>query len=312
VIRIEQKEYRGWKNCLVLNNGTVELIILADVGPRIIHYGFCGGENQFHEFDQQAGLTGGAEFRLYGGHRLWVWPEVESTYYPDNVAVEVIEIEGGISLAAPTERSSPGMSLRKYMAVRLSESGTQVCVDHTLVNGGNASTRVAPWTPTVLNPGGRAILPFPPRIAMDKDHYQSVGPLALWSFTDFSDDRWKLGAEFLQLKQKPSPTGRFPEQMAGLFNPAEWGAYYRAGSLFLKRAIVIPGGTYPDHGCNFEIFTNPEFLELETLGPTVELAPGDSTLHTEHWWLFENVPPGEDDAWVRTAIVPLAEQTKQK
>ena len=26
-----------------------------------------------------AGLTGGDDFRLYGGHRLWAWPEVART-----------------------------------------------------------------------------------------------------------------------------------------------------------------------------------------------------------------------------------------
>jgi hypothetical protein len=33
------------------------------------------------------------------------------------------------------------------------------------------------------------------------EHFQSVAPLALWSFTDFSDSRWLLGAGFLQLMQ---------------------------------------------------------------------------------------------------------------
>ncbi len=306
--RIEKREYRGWQNAYSLSNGEVELIVLADVGPRVVHYSFCGGENQFHEFADQAGQSGGQEFRLYGGHRLWAWPEIESTYYPDNVPVDVAEIDGGLRFSAPVECSSPGIGLRKQMAVRLAESGTQVTVSHAIFNDGKTVARISPWTPTVLRPSGRAILPFPPRAAMDKDHYQSIGPLTLWSFTDFSDSRWKMGREFLQLEQQQKPAGRFPEQMSGLFNPAEWGAYYRSGSLFLKRAKLIPGANYPDFGCNFEIFTNPEFLELETLGPIVDLAPGQSTTHTEFWWLFENVPSGEDDSWIRSAILPLVER----
>ena len=306
--RIEKREYRGWQNAYSLSNGEVELIVLADVGPRIVYYGFRGGENQFHEFADQAGQSGGQEFRLYGGHRLWAWPEIESTYYPDNVPVDVAEIDGGLRFSAPVERSSPGIGLRKQIAVRLAESGTQVTLSHTIFNGGKTVVRISPWTPTVLRPSGRAILPFPPRAAMDKDHFQSVGPLTLWSFTDFSDSRWKMGREFLQLEQQQKPRGSFPEQMSGLFNPAEWGAYYRSGSLFLKRAKLIPGATYPDFGCNFEIFTNPEFLELETLGPIVDLAPGQSTTHIEYWWLFENVPSGEDDSWIRLAILPLVER----
>jgi hypothetical protein len=312
VIRIEKRDYHGWKNAYSLSNGVVELIALADVGPRVVHYGFCSGENQFHEFPEQAGLTGGAEFRLYGGHRLWAWPEVESTYYPDNVAVEVTEVDSGLLFSAPVETSPIGIGLRKHLKVLLSGSGTGVSLSHTIVNHGKTAARLAPWTPTVLKPGGRAILPFPPRFAMDKEHYQSVGPLTLWSFTDFSDSRWTLGREFLQLEQQQTPSGRFPEQMTGVFNPAEWGAYFRSGALFLKRASLVSGATYPDYGCNFEIFTNPEFLELETLGPVVDLLPTQSTAHTEHWWLFGNVPAGEEEGWIRDAIVPLAEQTKSR
>lgn len=86
------------------------------------------------------------------------------------------------------------------------------------------------------------------------------------------------------------------------------GAYYREGFLFLKYAARVPGGQYPDYGCNFEIFTNPEFLELETLSPIVPLQPGESTCHTESWWLFQNVSSGEGDDWIRESIVPLVRQ----
>jgi hypothetical protein len=312
VIRIERRNYRGWKNAYLLSNGIVELVVLADVGPRIVRYSFCGGENQFHEFREHAGKTGGKDFRLYGGHRFWIWPEVETTYYPDNVAVAVSELDCGLLFSAPSEDDPPGIGIKKQVAVRMVENSTRITVSHEATNQGETATRLAPWAPTVLKPGGRAILPFPPRVAMDKQHFRSVGPLTLWSFTDFSDARWKLGREFLQLEHQSNLVGRFPEQMTGLFNPAEWGVYYRSGALFLKRAGLVPAAAYPDYGCNFEIFTNSEFLELETLGPIVELKPGESTTHTEDWWLFENVPPGEDESWVRSAILPLVEQTGTK
>ena len=123
----------------------------------------------------------------------------------------------------------------------------------------------------MMRAGGRAILPLPPRAAMDQEHFQSVGPLTLWSFTDFADSRWTLGTEYIQLQQQKNPTGRFPEQMTGIYNPAGWVAYFLNGTLFVKRAPVIPGTAYPDFGCNFEVFTNPDFLELDTLGPTITL-----------------------------------------
>jgi hypothetical protein len=304
---VETLTYRGWNNAWRLSNGTVEMIVLADVGPRILRYGFCGDENVLFEAASDAGLTGGKAFRLYGGHRLWVWPEELRTYFPDNRAVTVSEEEDSVRFTAPVEDSAPGTSLQKQLDISLDASGTQARITHTIKNLGADTTELAVWCPTMMRPGGRAILPLPPRAAMDADHFQSVGPMTLWSFTDLADPRWIFGTEFIQLCQEVNLRGCFPEQMTGIFNPAGWGAYYANGTLFVKQATPLAKTRYPDFGCNFEVFTNPEFLELETLAPIVELSPGDSTSHTETWALFRDVPGGNNDAWIHSAVVPLAE-----
>jgi len=309
VIRVEKKPYRGWPNACFLSNDVIELVVLADVGPRVLRYAFCGRENQFHECEGQFGATGGTEFRLYGGHRLWVWPELERTYYPDNRLAEVKITATGATFMAPMEAEPLGTSLQKTVSVKLSERGPHVRLIHSITNHASRPTQLAPWTPTVMRPGGRGILPFPPRAAMDKNHFQSVSPLTLWSFTDFTDSRWVLGQEFLQLVQQENPTGRFPEQMSGLFNPAGWGAYVCSGNLFLKRTSVIVGAQYPDFGCNFQLFTNSEFLELETLGPIVLLQSGQSVQHAEDWWLFDGLPVIESEESIRTEILPRVQQT---
>jgi hypothetical protein len=144
---------------------------------------------------------------------------------------------------------------------------------------------------------------------MDKDHYLPAGPLTLWSFTDLADPRWRFGTEYIQLVQQTNPTCRYQEQMTGIFNPAGWGAYFRNNSLFLKQAPVIPGATYPDYGCNFEVFTNREFLELETVGPKTLLSPTEHATHAETWQLFRDVPEGEDDEWIRSVLLPLVKAT---
>jgi hypothetical protein len=66
---LERLPYRGWPNAYRLSNRVVELIVTADVGPRILFYGFCGRENMLHEVNDDAGKVGGSQFRLYGGHR---------------------------------------------------------------------------------------------------------------------------------------------------------------------------------------------------------------------------------------------------
>jgi hypothetical protein len=301
---IERIGYSGWKNCWKFFNDAVELIVLADVGPRVIWYGLRGGENQLHEVEQDAGRIGSQEFRLYGGHRLWASPEVGRTYFPDNVAVTVSRQGNAARFTAPREHAPPGTKLQKEMEIELDPQGAGVRVTHRITNHDTAATELAVWAPTMMRAGGRAILPLPARHVMDKDHYLPVGVFGVWSYTDFADARWKLGTEFVQLTQAKNPNGRFREQMGGIFNVAGWGAYFRRGTVFVKRAPVIAGARYPDGGCNFELFTNPEFLELETLGPLVELKPGETAEHEERWCLFENVPDGDGEGWVRKVVVP--------
>ncbi len=301
---LERISYRRWENAYRISNAAVELVVLADVGPRVISYRFVGGENIFHEVRGHAGLTGGTDFRLYGGHRLWVWPEVDRTYFPDNSPVAVSQENNLVRFTGPVEGAPPGSNLQKELEIQLDQFRSRVTIHHRVTNRDRRPTAVAAWAPTMMRAGGLAILPLPPRAAMDKDHFQSVGPLTLWSFTDFADPRWVLGTEYLQLRQQSNPKGRFPEQMSGVYNPAGWGAYFLNGILFVKSAPVIPGAAYPDFGCNFEVFTNREFLELESLGPKIQLAPGESTVHTETWSLFRNVPRGQDESWIRDAVAP--------
>ena len=107
-VKIEKVEYHGWKNALRISNDTVELIVLTEVGPRIISYRFLGEQNEFHEVPEHSGQTGGNDFRSYGGHRLWVSPEVDRTYFPDNVPIYVSQKADNFVFTAPPEAAPPG------------------------------------------------------------------------------------------------------------------------------------------------------------------------------------------------------------
>ena len=57
----ERIKYNGWQNCMRLSNKEVELIVTADVGPRIIRFAFVGERNVLGEIADQAGGTGDGE-----------------------------------------------------------------------------------------------------------------------------------------------------------------------------------------------------------------------------------------------------------
>src|SRR5438128_10496425 len=96
-VKIEKVPYGGWPNCYRVSNGEVELIVTADVGPRVIRYGFVGGQNLFKEYAEQVGGAGEEKFQLRGGDRVWKAPEDPiATWAPDNVAVEITPTENGL------------------------------------------------------------------------------------------------------------------------------------------------------------------------------------------------------------------------
>jgi hypothetical protein len=78
--------------------------------------------------------------------------------------------------------------------------------------------------------------------------------------------------------------------------------------LFLKRYRAHSNKTYPDMGASFEMFTNANVLELETIGPVTRLAPGSALEHLERWSLHKNVNIRTwTDAALDRTLLPLLE-----
>jgi hypothetical protein len=282
-VSVDKAPYKGWPNSYRVSNGEVELVVTADVGPRIIRFGFVGGQNLLKEYPDQLGKSGEEKFQLRGGHRVWKAPEDPvATWAPDNVPVEIQTTRNGLIAREPVE---PLTGLQKEIAVEMGEAGTHVTLTHRITNKTLFPLEFAPWALTMMSPGGVAITGFPPRGTHPKN-LEATNPLVMWAYTDLSDKRWGYTRKYLTLRQDPA--NPVPQKL-GLFNPRTWGAYLLNGELFLKQYRPDPSRTYPDFGCSFETFTNAEFLEIETLGPMTKIPPSQSVTHVENWSLHKGV-----------------------
>lgn len=304
--------YKGWNNNLQLSNGTVELVITLEVGPRIIRYGFVGESNVFKEYEEQMGKSGESTWMIRGGHRLWHAPEdLTRTYALDNSPIKYEKLsESSVRLIQPVESIT---GIQKEMDITLDPNSSRVRVVHRLRNTGLWDVELAPWALSVMAPGGAAIIPLPEKIA----HPGSVLPgqkpdlrgllpnqqMIIWPYTDLADARWRWGSKYIVLRQEKT---KGPTKI-GLALKTGWAAYLRDGYLFVKRYDYKEGYHYPDYGCNFETFTNQDMLEVESLGPLTRIAPGHSVEHTEQWWLFKNIPNDTSDAAIDANIRPLVE-----
>ncbi|MGA3057296.1 MAG: hypothetical protein ABSE70_04565 [Candidatus Limnocylindrales bacterium] len=295
---IEKVNYCGWENSYRLSNDLIDLVVTTDVGPRIIRCGFVDDENEFKEYADQIGRTGGDEWRIYGGHRLWHAPEVSPrTTSPDNSAIALEDHGPFVRLLQPVEKTT---GIQKEIDIRLAPDSASVRVTHRLRNLNMWMVELAPWAISVMAPGGTSILPLPPRGTHD-ENLLPTNTLTYWAYTDLSDPRWRIGRSFIQLREDPTQAG---PQKVGLMAPAGWIGYARNGHLFVKRVAYVPGAAYPDLGCSLETYTEAGMLEIETLGPTARIEPQGSVEHVEDWSLFRDVPTPASDADVSAHVLP--------
>jgi hypothetical protein len=299
-VLVQRTEYKGWANCYRISNGEVELIVTGDVGPRIIRFGFVGGQNLFKEFPEQLGKSGEEKFQLRGGDRVWKAPEDPiATWAPDNAAVEIQVTPTGLVAREPIE---PLTKLQKEIEVSMSPSGTTVRVLHRITNHSLFPLEFSPWALTMMAPGGMAISGFPPR-GRHPDNLEPTNPLVMWAYTNLADPRWKFTKKYLTLQQDP---GNKEAQKLGMFNADTWAAYVLNGETFVKRTKGDAAKIYPDFGCSFETFTNDAFLEIETLGPMRKLLPGQSAELVEEWGLFRDAKlAGATDEELDRVVLPL-------
>jgi hypothetical protein len=300
-VKIEKTSWNGWPDCYRISNGEVELVVTTDVGPRIMRYGFIGGQNLFKEFAEQQGKSGEKEWMARGGHRIWMAPEdVKLTYALDNGPVK-IDISGSVvTLTQPVE---PETGLQKQIIIRLAESGSRVEVAHKVRNEARTPRQFAAWALTMMAQGGHGITGFPPR-GTHPEMLAPTNPLVMWAFSDISDPRWKFTRKYMILRQDRNNTGQ--PQKLGTFHTDTWGAYLLNDQLFIKRSRADRSKSYPDYNSSYETFTNQDFLELETLGPLERVAPGQTVEHTENWSLHRNVKIASwTDAELDRVLLPL-------
>ena len=308
-VKIEKRDFAGWPNSYWVGNGRLELVVTSDVGPRVISLRLGEGPNLFSVREDFAGQTGGEEWRNYGGHRLWHAPEEKvRTYQPDNAPVQVETLADGLRLTAAVEAKT---GIRKSIEIKLDPTQPRVTVLHRLTNAGLWPVRLAPWAISVMAPGGFGISPLPTRFHPDR--LLPNRTLVLWPYTDLRDDRYYVGTDLVMLRHRAGIDPARERAKIGVANDEGWCAYAREGYLFLKRFPFTEGAAYPDLGASVELFTNNRMLEVETLGPLVDLAPGATVTHQEEWEVWDGIPlPFGDEAAIRARLLPLVERGRAR
>jgi hypothetical protein len=269
-------DYYGYETGQI-SNSFFSIDYLTIAGPRIVRVTLRGeSQNLLYETPDTIWPTPNGPFRLFGGHRLWKSPESRAfTYIPDSDGLHTVEIPGGVKLIQTVE---PQTGIEKSLKIELDDQKPVVRLQHELRNCGNQVWTFAPWALTMLPLGGTAIIPLP-TLPMDAENLLPNRNLVFWPYARIHDPRLHLEDGLITLGTSAESE---PFKM-GLFMKDGWLKYQRDGVSFIKRTFTPAVGEYPDRGCNLEVYTNHQFIELETLGPLVSLQPGETTLLSEEW-----------------------------
>lgn len=295
-------EYKNYGKCLELTNGIVRLVVTLDIGPRVINYSFCDGDNiMFEDIDRvfsHSGAAfdeayGGGTWYIYGGHRLWTSPEgMPKSYYPDNDPVTYELTENGVRLMPPVQKWN---QYAYTIEIALEENNTNVTLKHEIKNCAAWPVTLAPWAITVLSPGGVEVVPQPTR----DTGLLGNRLIGLWPYAKMTDARVSWADRYIFLRQDSTAEGNFK---VGLNSEHGYALYFNHGDLFVKQFSPRENGCYPDGGMSFETFTNPLFLEMETLGEISTIEPESTVSHTECWSLHKAELPELTEAAIDSVV----------
>ncbi len=263
-----------------IENAHLAVEYLTIAGPRIVRLFLAGsGQNLLAETPENGWETPYGPYKLYGGHRLWIAPERSpDTSFPDNDPVTIEQTADGVRLIQKRESLS---GLCKSIEIRLPSDKPELILVHGVCNEGNAVRELGLWGITELPLGGCALLPCPNELRTDLP----LAPnrqIALWPCSRWTDTRLELQDDMIIVRGEAA----LPPYKVGYLSPRGKIAYMMQDVILVKTFAAEPQRLHPDLNCNTEVYVNDQYLELETLGPLVRLAPGETAYHTETWALY--------------------------
>ncbi|MEM2027310.1 MAG: hypothetical protein QW145_00805 [Candidatus Bathyarchaeia archaeon] len=296
---VEEKTIDGFR-VKVASIGDMLIGVACDIGPRILYLANVKKSelNLFGVLPDIGVETCEGFWRIYGGHRLWSAPEAKPRSYSlDDQPVDIEIDSDSLKVRGKPEEKN---SIQKEIIVKENpEGGVQVI--HRIINIGRWPIKLACWALSVMRRNGFAVIPIK-SMKVDAEGLLPDRHISIWPYTDISDKRLVLTSEYIFVKQDPKASGPFK---IGVNANPNWAAYWVEGMLFLKQFHYYGGAEYPDFGCSVEVYTNPNMLELETLGPLKTVDPSSMVEHVEVWRVFNvgKIKMKPED--VRDKIEPL-------
>jgi hypothetical protein len=289
-ISVEAASYHGWRDCIRIGNGLVEAILVPAIG-RVMQFRFQGSaEGAFWEnraLDGKLHDPTAKEWMNFGGDKSWPapqssWPLHQGRAWPPPVAFDALPMRaeanaGGVTMISEAD---PSYGIQVLRRVELDPQHPVLRIRTEFRKVAGAPVRVSVWTITQMQEPQRVALLLPEQSAFGEGFTRLL---------DAEPKDLRLSGQLLSLARHPADYVKIGAETAAMV----W-----VGQEAVLRIDAEQGpGVYPDGGCVTEIYTNPDplpYVELETLGPLVELSAGQSAARTVLYTLLPRTASGPD------------------
>jgi len=288
---VVREEFRGQPAVKLILPG-ITLVVLENL-LRIVHLGPNLERNLLYlDWD---GKFKRDNWGLLGGHRIWFAlpgaDESEVAYLPDAGPITMEEQDdGSIVFTAPPD----GMKLVKGFIIRPLRNST-VEVVNFVQNASDMLAAGAVWAITCTDPVANKAV-YASRLNSGNQGWDScqVALFPTWGgghqTTAAGNAQFDITVDdgIGQWLQVLRPVGE--EAKRAWWAPFGGQVMAMPDMTLAKIAEVKPGMPYPINGCNAAMYcgpwartedAGPAMVEMESMGPEVQLLPGDTTYHPE-------------------------------
>jgi len=291
---VSEITYHGWDNSVRISNGDATIIVVPAIG-RIMHYSLKDGDNILWENSSFFGKTlsegqpytvnGSMEWANFGGDKVWPteqseFPTINGHGWPpdhwfDGGRHDYELLENGVRI---TSQVSDYCGARSIREITLAETGSEVTINQTIEKIKAAQKRSVElidftiWNVTQIRNPQVAIFNLNPASSLD-------GGFRAWSASAAANFTREGGVGYFTVDYNNS-------QKLGADSDKWLGAIvedYAFGEFF----DFQPGERYPDGGLSAEVYTSPQYTEIELLSPFKALRLNETLQFNIKWRLAQ-------------------------
>jgi hypothetical protein len=282
----------GWQ-CLVIENSYIQLVIIPEIGGRVLYYGMPGDEYMWINPDE-LGKTYDPDVNVngpwgtssgYGGYKVWPAPQSKWNWPPPphlawgpyTYKTEAATADSVvIYVRSQVETTlSPGLQMaRRYRVYR---NSTRVKVEQILINTNASAQSWSIWdvTQATVKHEGES----------DYASFSTYFPASLSSLNGKSNGTFSAVDD--NTSKYKFVSGKNGKMFSFLSHG--WMSFVdeRDEQSYTKIFEIFPdNNNHPDDNSNFEIYSSGgQYIELEVLSPIESIkAGGDSIIYNEYWY----------------------------